>query len=104
MTQAIRQFLRGAFSIITLIALLLGAIAFVLFLAGLIGGGPTATQLAVTAGNIMNWGIKLATAAVVVGIVEIYLSRQHKLTLAEEGKEAKPAAGTTAAGQASDAL
>lgn len=105
MTQAIRRFLRGAFSIITLVALLLGAVAFILFFAGIIIGGPTATQLAVTAGKMMNWGIKLATAAVAVGIVDIYLSRQHKLTLAEEGKEAKPTAtGSTVTGQASDAL
>lgn len=82
-----RQFLRGAFSIVTLLTILLGAVAFLLFLAGFILGGPTATQLAVTADGIMKWGIKFATVAVAIGIVDIYISRNHKLTLNSEEKE-----------------
>ncbi|WP_258359996.1 hypothetical protein [Moorella sulfitireducens (nom. illeg.)] len=85
--SSLRQFLRGAFSIVALVTLLLGAVAFLLFLAGFILGGPTATQLAVTAGGIMKWGIKLATVAVAIGIVDIYISRDHKLTLVSEEKE-----------------
>jgi len=79
--NAIRKILRGAFSIVALITLLLGAMVFLFFLVGFVLGGTIATWLAVAAGDIMQWGIKLATVAVVIGIIDIYLSRSHKLTL-----------------------
>jgi hypothetical protein len=86
--NSIRQILRGAFSIVALITLLLGAVVFLLFMVGLVLGGTAATRLAVAAGDIMQWGIKMATVAVVIGIIDIYVSRNHKLTLNSEEKEA----------------
>jgi hypothetical protein len=66
---------------ITLIALSLGLLVALLFLTGLIIGGTAGENLAVVSGNLMTWSIRLATVAVLAGIINIYFSKRHTLTM-----------------------
>ncbi|WP_164215280.1 hypothetical protein [Virgibacillus sp. YIM 98842] len=66
---------------ITLIALSLGLFVALLFLTALIIGGTTGENLAVVSGDLMTWSIRLATIAVLAGIINIYVSKRHTLTM-----------------------
>jgi membrane protein implicated in regulation of membrane protease activity len=66
---------------ITLIALSLGLLVALLFLTALIIGGSAGESLAVFSGDLMTWSIRLATIAVLAGIINIYASKRHTLTM-----------------------
>lgn len=75
------KFFENIYTLITFITLLVGFVVALLFGVALIIGGPLATQLSVFAGDIMNWAIKLAALATAVGLIYIYFSKAHTLTL-----------------------
>lgn len=69
------------YSWITLIALSLGLFVALLFLTAIIIGGTTGENLAVVSGDLMTWSIRLAALAVLAGIINIYISKRHTLTM-----------------------
>ncbi|GAB3790348.1 hypothetical protein [Virgibacillus kimchii] len=66
---------------ITLIALSLGLLVALLFLTALIIGGTAGENVAVVSGTLMTWSIRLAAVAVLAGIINIYVSKKHTLTM-----------------------
>lgn len=81
--------LEGIYAWITFIALMIGFVVAILFIVSFIIGGTTGGALAVFAGEVMNWAIKLATIAILLGLIYIYLSKKHTLTMTDSEKQKK---------------
>lgn len=75
------KFFENIYTLIAFITLLIGFVVALLFGIALIIGGPLATELSVFAGAIMNWAIKLASLAIAIGLIYIYFSKSHTLTI-----------------------
>ena len=76
------------FSITLLLALIGGGIIAFLFLAAIVMGGISGESLAVTTrSNVLPWFIRLATISLVSGLVQIYTSGNHALTMGSEEKK-----------------
>lgn len=73
-----------SYGIVATVTLGLGAAAFLMFFAGFLIGGATATRLAVTAGNWIVFAIRAAALATLLGLINIYLQRKHSLTLNQD--------------------
>jgi len=69
------------YTIITFITLCVGLAVALLFLFGIIVGGSIGASLAVFAGEIISWAIILAALAVALGIIHLYINKQHTLTI-----------------------
>jgi len=85
--KAITNFTNKLYSWITLIAISLGLLVALLFFVSLVIGGSVGESLAVASGNLMTWAIRLATLAVLAGIINIYLSKRHTLTMDKDSSE-----------------
>lgn len=72
---------------IALITLALGFVVAILFLIAIIIGGNQGELIAVFAGDVMNWCIKLAAIAVLFGIIDMYIRKEHSLTMKSEEKK-----------------
>lgn len=81
--------LQKAYAYVSLLTIGLGFIVSILFAAGFVIGGSTGEELALISQNIMTLGIRLATVAVLFGIVYIYLSKEHSLTMDLEQDQVK---------------
>ncbi|XXM71509.1 hypothetical protein ACQ0QQ_17705 [Lysinibacillus sphaericus] len=66
------------------ITMLLGLVVGLLFGVTMVIGGEMGASLSVFAGKLMTWGIRLAAIAALAGIVQIYLSKNHTLTIKGE--------------------
>ena len=75
------------YGMIALITLTLGFIVAILFLIAIVMGGDQGESIAVFAGDIMNWCIKLAAIAVLFGIIDMYIRKEHSLTMKSEEKK-----------------
>ncbi|MGP9043558.1 hypothetical protein [Cytobacillus kochii] len=75
------------YGMIALITLTLGFIVAILFLIAIVMGGNQGELIAIFAGEVMNWCIKLAAIAVLFGIIDIYIRKEHSLTMKSEGKK-----------------
>lgn len=64
-----------------------GFIVAIMFLIGIIAGGSFGESFSVFAGNLMTWAIRLASLAVLTGIIHIYLKKNHTLTITSENIE-----------------
>lgn len=88
------------YSFLALITILLGVVTAIMFTLSLAIGGGTGEFVAILAGKIMTWGIRLAAVATLAGIIKIYLNKQHTLTIdvekvgEEEVTPLQPAEGT----------
>lgn len=71
----------GLYTFITFITLCVGFIVALLFFFGIIIGGAIGTSLALFAGKIISWAIVLAALAVLVGIIHMYITKEHTLTI-----------------------
>ncbi|WP_368503269.1 hypothetical protein AB3N04_13535 [Alkalihalophilus sp. As8PL] len=65
----------------------LGFFVALVFIVSLLIGGSAGESLAVLSGKMMTWGIRLATIATIAGILNIYLSKQHTLTMNVQNSE-----------------
>lgn len=86
---------------LALLTMALGVAVAIMFALSLTVGGGTGESIAVLAGKIMTWGIRIAAVATLAGIIKIYLNKEHTLTIdverseGDEGKEPiKPFEGT----------
>lgn len=85
MKENIQRFLRNIFSITLMIAIFGGGVIFIMFVVSLIIGGTSGESLALSAANyIMPVFIRLASIAVLSGLVWIYLKGRHSLSM-EDG-------------------
>lgn len=85
--KALSKITDQLYSWITLIAIGIGLLVALLFLVSVLIGGSTGESLAVASGNLMTWAIRLATLAVLAGIINIYASKRHTLTMEKESVE-----------------
>lgn len=85
--KSLHDLAENIFSITLFIALLGGGIIAFLFLAAIIMGGVAGESLAVmTKADILPWFIRLATVSLVAGLVQIYTSGNHALTMENDKK------------------
>lgn len=76
--------LRRVFSLFILLALLGGSLTFLIFMLALVIGGEMGGSMAVFASKtIMPYFIRLAALAMVVGLLVIYITGKHLLSLNE---------------------
>lgn len=75
------------YSWITLIALSIGLIVALMFLISLVIGGQNGENLAIAAADLMTWAIRLATLTVLAGLINIYVSKRHTLTMEKDSIE-----------------
>lgn len=79
-----RQLLVKVYGALALLALLMAIAMAVVFLLALIAGGTIAATLSDVAGHIATYSIVVATAATVFGLLDLYISGKHALTVASE--------------------
>ncbi|MCM3694271.1 hypothetical protein [Neobacillus niacini] len=66
---------------LALITMALGVSVAFIFIVSLAIGGSTGESIAVFAGKLMTWGIRIAAVATLSGIINIYLKKEHTLTM-----------------------
>ncbi|MCM3717651.1 hypothetical protein [Fictibacillus phosphorivorans] len=74
-------FMERTYTWLTLSTMLLGVVIAGMFGVSLLIGGSAGESLAVFSGKLMTWGIRLAAIATLAGLVHIYLSKKHSLTM-----------------------
>lgn len=80
------RLLTSIYGILTTIALLLGFIVAIIFIAAIIIGPSLGSSLALFAGEIMTWGIVLAAISLIAGLVYIYATGAHSLKMEKPTK------------------
>ncbi len=90
MKLKIHELLHTLYGIVVAVAVLAGAIVAVLFLAAFVIDGQTAAAISKFNGEVMEYGKKLACYAILFGLIDFYLMKEHHLTIdqKEEGDEA----------------
>lgn len=93
MKKQLHQFLVTIYGIVIAMAVLVGAIVAVLFFAGFVINGQAAVSISDFNLKIMNFSKQLACYAILFGLIDFYLMKDHHLTIdqtdeAEEEKEA----------------
>lgn len=78
------KLLTTVYGILTTIALALGLVVALVFLAALIAGDG---DWAILAGDIMIWGIVLAAIALAGGMIYIYATGSHSLMMESPSKK-----------------
>ncbi|MGE8207030.1 hypothetical protein ACQKP0_21225 [Heyndrickxia sp. NPDC080065] len=81
--------LQKVYSYVSILTILLGFIVGLMYLIAVIIGGSGGEMIAIFSGKVMFWGIKLAAIAVLFGIINIYISKEHSLTIQADKKELK---------------
>lgn len=88
MKDTILKASQSLFSIFILLAVAGGGIVFMMFVIGIIIGGPTGNSLAVSAKNtVMPIFIRSAALAVFAGLIYYYTSGEHTLTMDDDKEE-----------------
>lgn len=76
------NFLKTVFSILIMIAMLGGGLVFLMFLLALLLGGDLGATIAVNARSlVMPYFIRLASIAVLSGLIVSYMTDRHGLSL-----------------------
>ncbi|MFZ5944716.1 MAG: hypothetical protein ACOYVD_11435 [Bacillota bacterium] len=86
MKEQLNKVSSALFAVLILIGVGLGAIAFVLFLVGLLMGGDGGASISITGKKLIDYGIRLSSVGIVFGLVKIYTDGHHYLTLREKNK------------------
>jgi hypothetical protein len=84
MLRTVLGWLRYIYGLAAMIAMALSFIVFLLFALALVIGGQTGSSIAALAESVVLWGIRLAAAAILVGLISIYLRREHSLSMNSE--------------------
>ena len=85
MKKNIENFIENIFSIALLIAILGGGVIFLMFVAALIMGGGSGEALATGASEkIMPYFIRLASLAILAGLVWMYIKGRHSLSMQDK--------------------
>jgi uncharacterized membrane protein SpoIIM required for sporulation len=88
MKNAISDFCQSVFALLLLLAVVVAGVVTLMFLSGLVIGGPTATSLALNGSSLLGVAMKATTIAVFVGVVVFYIHGKHELTLTDQGEAA----------------
>jgi len=86
----IRELLHHVYALIAFATLALGFVVCLLFAFGIVVGGPPGESAAAWAGQLMQWAIRLAAIAVFAGLLNMYLTKRHTLTLKGEIPPGQP--------------
>lgn len=88
MKEKLQSVISAVFSLFIIIAILGGGIVFCMFVIALIIGGDVGASLASNASKVvMPYFIRSASIAVLAGLVSFYITKEHALSLEENGKE-----------------
>ncbi len=71
---------------IAFVTMTLGVGVAGMFAVSFLLGGPAGETVAIVAGQIMTWGIRLAALAMVAGLLYTYVKKEHSLTLKSESE------------------
>ena len=83
MKNAISKFCQSVFALLILLAVIIAGVVTLMFILGLVIGGPAAASLAMTGGSLLGVAMRIASGAVFVGVVVFYLHGKHELTLTD---------------------
>lgn len=86
MSKKLSNRLQTVYGWIALVTMALGFIVFLMFFVALLIGGSGGSALAVAAGDLMSWAIRLAAIAIVIGLVCVYFKKEHTLNIKTEQK------------------
>lgn len=82
MKEKLDNVLKRIFSFFLIVAILGGGIIFIMFLVALIIGGDLGASIAVSAREtIMPYLIRSASISVLVGLISLYITGKHVLSL-----------------------
>lgn len=82
MKKKIENIVETVFSLSLIIAIIGGGIIFLMFVAALIMGGTSGEMIAVSASEtIMPFFIRSASISILSGIIYLYVSGEHALTM-----------------------
>ncbi|OLS03206.1 hypothetical protein [Tissierella creatinophila] len=85
MKKKLETFIENIFSLSLIIAILGGGVIFLMFVIGLIIGGTKGEILAVNAAiKIMPYFIRLASIAVLSGLIWTYINGKHSLSMEDK--------------------
>lgn len=85
MKEKFGKIIESIFSITLMIAIIGGGVIFCMFIIALIMGGTSGESLATNASKVvMPYFIRLASIAVLCGLISFYIKGKHTLSLNEE--------------------
>lgn len=88
MKGKIQMIINTLFSSLIIISILGGGIIFIMFLLAIILGGNIGTKLANSASDtVMPYFIQIAAIAIFLGLISIYISKNHTLSLKKPNEE-----------------
>lgn len=88
--KELNDFSKKLFSITLFVSLIGGGIVGLLYLIAIIIGGESGETLAVaTRSNVLPWFIRMATVAIFSGLVQLYTSGEHTLSMKSDNKKNK---------------
>ncbi|AQS54930.1 hypothetical protein [Novibacillus thermophilus] len=82
--------MQNVYGWMAMLTMALGFFVFLMFCAAFIIGGEVGAALASAAGTLMNWGIRLAACAILIGLVCIYFNKEHTLSMKAENRSPSP--------------
>jgi len=88
MKESMRAFTGSVFGILVFVSVGIGAVAFIMFALALVIGGETGTAWSLTAKKIIDYSIQVASVGVLFGLINIYLGKEHYLTLTNKKPDA----------------
>jgi hypothetical protein len=87
MKNVISNFCQSVFALLIALAIAIGGVVTLMYIFGMIVGGSTATELALSGSNLLGLAIKLCSVAVFVGLVVFYIQGKHELTLTDQEQD-----------------
>lgn len=90
MFQKITTGMQTVYGWIALVTMALGFAVFLMFCLALIIGGEGGAAVATAAGTIMGWGIRIAAIAILIGLISVYLKKDHTLNIKTENRPYSP--------------
>lgn len=86
----IKNLLKNLYGLAVSMSLFGGIIVFIILLVGIIVGGNQGESIMLSVNHLVPILIKLAAIAIIIGVVIMYITNNHSLTLKKEKTEAKP--------------
>lgn len=87
--KTLSKIVENLFAFVTLISLTIGLIVALTFILSVIIGRSLGESMAIFSGNLMTWAIRLASIAVITGLINIYITKRHSLTIQSEDEKEK---------------
>ncbi|MGE7185494.1 hypothetical protein ACQKKK_16265 [Peribacillus sp. NPDC006672] len=81
--------LQKAYAYTSFLTIALGFMVGLLYVVAFIVGGSAGEEISLFSQAAMTWGIRLASLAVLFGIVYIYISKEHSLTMDSDKEDLK---------------